>query len=97
MIEEATWVLALAGESDSLAAAPGVTVNVALDDVRPVAEAVMVAVPVVVGVNTVAALPPLADTGDGGLNDPDTPAAENVMALLAFCTVLPKASCTVAV
>jgi len=49
LIEEATWVLALAGESDSLATGPAVTVNVALDDVRPVAEAVMVPVPVVVG------------------------------------------------
>jgi len=42
-------VLALVGESDSLAPGPGVTVNVALEEVRPVAEAVMVPVPVVVG------------------------------------------------
>ena len=80
-----------------MAPGPGVTVNVALEEVRPVAEAVMVPVPVVVGVNTVAAFPALADTGDGGLNVPDTPEAENVMALVAFCTVLPKASWTVAV
>lgn len=80
------------GDSDSLAADPEPTVNVALAAVNPVAEAVMVPVPVVTGVNVVIALPPLADTGDGGLKDPDTPLTANVIALVAVCTVLPKAS-----
>jgi len=57
-------MLAVVGESASFVAAPGLTVKVALAAVRPVAEAVMVPVPTVMGVNVVDALPPLADTGD---------------------------------
>jgi len=74
-----------------------VTVNVALELDNPVAEAVMVPVPVVTGVNVVEALPPLADTGDGGLNEPETPVAVNVIAFVAFGTGLPEASCMVTV
>ena len=82
----------MAGESDSLAAAPAATVKVALAPVKPVAEAVMVPLPELTGVKVVDALPPLADTGDGGLNDPDTPVTVKVIALVAFGTVLPNAS-----
>jgi len=74
-----------------------VTVNVELELVNPVAEAVMVPVPVVIGVNVVEALPPLAATGDGGLKDPETPPTVNVIELVAFGTVLPEASCMVTV
>ena len=52
----------MAGESDSLAAAPAATVKVALAPVKPVAEAVMVPLPELTGVKVVDALPPLADT-----------------------------------
>jgi hypothetical protein len=90
-------MLPLVGESASFAAAPGVTVKAALPAVRPVAEAVIVAVPVVTGVKVVDALPPFANIGDGGLNDPDTPVTANVMEFVAFSTVFPKASCTVAI
>jgi hypothetical protein len=75
-----------------LVADPGPTVKVALAAVKPVAEAVIVPVPAVTGVNVVDALPPLADTGDSGLKDPDTPLAANVIGFVAVCTVLPKAS-----
>ena len=82
----------MAGESESLVAAPAATVSVALAAVKPVAEAVMVAVPVVKGVKVVEALPPLAVTGEVGLNAPDTPVTANVTAFVAFDTVLPNAS-----
>ena len=85
-------MLAVAGESDSLAAEPAATVKVALAPVKPVAEAVIVPVPELTGVNVVDALPPLAETGDGGLKDPDTPVTVKVIALVAVGTVLPKAS-----
>jgi hypothetical protein len=85
-------VLAVAGESESLVAAPAATVSVALAAVKPVAEAVMVAVPVVRGVKVVEALPPLAVTGEVGLNAPDTPVTAKLTTFAALDTVLPNAS-----
>ena len=85
-------MLAVAGESESLAAAPAATVKAALAPVKPVAEAVMVPLPELTAVKVVDALPPLAETGDGGLNDPDTPVTVKVIALVALDTVLPAAS-----
>jgi len=60
--------------------------------VSPLADAVMVAVPDVVGVKLLVATPLDGVTGEGGLNDPDTPLAEKVTALVALVTVFPLAS-----
>ena len=68
------------------------TVRPALALVSPAAEAVIVAVPAVVGVNAEAATPAAGDTGDAGLNEPATPLAEKLIALLAVVTVFPCAS-----
>ena len=73
------------------------TVKTAVALVSPVADAVMVAVLLVVGVNVVLAAPLDGVTGDAGLNEPVTPLTENEMALVAVVTVLPFASRIVAV
>ena len=80
-----------------MVAAPAVTVSVAVAPVNPAAVTVMLALPVVVGVRLDVATPATAAIGDGGLNVADTPLTENVIALVALVTVLPFASCTVAV
>ena len=90
-------MLLLAGVRTSFDAAPAVTVNVAEADVSPAALAVMVALPTVVAVKLVLALPPLGVIGDAGLNVPVTPLTANVIGLLALVTVLPLASWIVAV
>jgi hypothetical protein len=70
---------------------------VAVALVSPAADAVMMAVPVAVGVRLDVAIPPTAVTGEAGLNDPDTPLTEKVTGLEALATVLPLASWIVAV
>jgi hypothetical protein len=85
------------GTSASFAGAPAVTVKVAVALVNPAALAVMAAEPVVVGVKLDDAIPALAVTGDVGLNVPETPLTAKLTALVAMPTVLPFASCTVAV
>jgi hypothetical protein len=87
-----TAVVVLAGTKASLAGAPAVTVKVAVALVIPAAVAVMVAVPVVVGAKLHVAIPALATIGDGGVNEPETPLTENVIAFVAVVTVLPAAS-----
>jgi len=82
-------MLALAGVSASFAAVPGVTDSVAVALLSPVAEAVMVALPTVVGVKLDFATPLVGDTGEAGLNDPDTALAEKVIGFVADVTVLP--------
>ena len=89
--------MVITGRSASFAGAPGVTVKVAVALVNPVALAVMVAEPVVVDVKLDAAIPALAVTGDAGLKVPETPLTAKLTALAAVPTVLPFASCTVAV
>lgn len=69
----------------------------ALALVRPVAETVIVPAPVVTGVNVEVATPFTALTVAPGLNDPVTPLTANVIAAVDPTTVLPLASCTVAV
>jgi hypothetical protein len=91
-----TCVVPVAGASTSLAGGPAVTVNVADAAVSPAAVTVIVAFPTVVGVRLDAALPPLAVTGEAGLNAPDTPLTANVIDVVADVTVLPFASWTVA-
>jgi len=68
------------------------TANEALAPVRPEADAVMVAVPVEVGVKVDIAVPPVAATEEPGLNDPDTPLAEKLIVLVAVGIVFPLAS-----
>ena len=74
------------------AAPPEETVKAAVAPVRPVADAVIVAVPLVVGVKFDAATPLTGVTGDAGLNEPETPVTENVIGFVALATVLPLAS-----
>ena len=90
-------MLALAGVNDSLSGAPGATLREAVALVNPVADAAMVAAPVLTAVNVEEAIPLMADTVEEGLKDPETPVTENAMALVAVDTVLPDASWTVAV
>ena len=90
-------MLALAGVNDSLAGTPATTLREAVALVNPVADAAMVAAPVLTAVNVEEAIPLMADTVAEGLKDPETPVTENVMALVAVDTVLPDASWTVAV
>ena len=73
------------------------TINEAVALVRPLAETVIVALPVVLGVSVAVALPPAGATGEDGLKDPDTPATPNVIGLVAAVTGLPLASWIVAV
>jgi len=80
-----------------LAAAPGVTVSVALALDKPAAVTVTVAVPVVVAVKLDDATPLVGVRGDAGLNVPDTPLTENVIEFVALAIVLPLASWTTAV
>jgi len=49
----------------------------------------MVALPTVVGVKLDFATPLVGDTGEAGLNDPDTALAEKVIGFVADVTVLP--------
>ena len=65
--------------------------------VRPAAEAMSVALPVVVGVKLDVAFPFVGVTGEAGLKVPDTPLTEKLMALVALVSVLPLASWIVAV
>jgi hypothetical protein len=81
-------VVPLAGCSASLAAVPVVTVKVAMPLVRPVADAVIVAVPSAVAVKLDLATPLVGVTGEA-LHEPDTPVAVNVTGLVAVVTVLP--------
>jgi hypothetical protein len=60
--------------------------------VSPLAAAVIVAEPELVGVNADVATPLEGVTGEAGENDPGTPATENVTRLVAVVTVLPVAS-----
>ena len=84
-------VLLLAGAKDSLVGGPTVevTVRLAFALLRPVADAVMVALPAVVGVKPEVATPPLGLTGETGSNEPETPVSENVTALVAVVSVFP--------
>jgi len=72
-----------------------VTVNVAVPALSPVAEAVSDAVPAVSAVKRVVATP-LTGDAVAGLKEPDTPLAENVIALVAVVAVFPEASWIVA-
>jgi hypothetical protein len=67
------------------------TVNVAVALVSPVAEAVTVAVPVLVAVKRVVATPFPGVTGEAGLKEPETPLTANVIGLVALVTRLPLA------
>ena len=79
----------LAGVKASFAGAPTLTVNAPLALVRPLADALTVALPTVIGVKLEVAIPPLGATGEAGLNEPDTPITENVTALVAVVAVFP--------
>ena len=68
------------------------TVNAAVPLVRPDAEAVIVAVPVVEAVKLAVATPLVGVTLAAGLKEPVTAVAEKVIALVADATVLPLAS-----
>lgn len=81
-------VVPLAGCSASFDAVPTVTVKVAAPLVRPMADAVIVAVPKDVGVKLDLATPLVGVTGEV-LHEPDTPVAMNVTGLVAVVTVLP--------
>ena len=69
-----------------------VTVNTEASPVNPTADADIVAVPAVVAVNVVVALPAVAVTTGPGLKLPDTPLTENVTAFVALGTTFPFAS-----
>jgi len=75
-----------------LAAAPVLTVNVAVALVNPAALTVIVAVPFVVAVKLDVAIPPVGVTGEAGLNVAETPVTPNVIGFVAVPTVLPLAS-----
>ena len=92
-----TCTLVLAGASESFAGAPAVTVSVMLALDNPVADAVITALPVVIGVKVDAAIPPLGVTVADGLNEPETPVTAKVIEFVAVDTVLPFPSCSVAV
>ena len=68
------------------------TDKLALALLRPAADAVMVALPAVLGVKVDDAVPFDGVTGDGGLKEPDTPLTEKVMEFVADNTVVPFAS-----
>ena len=72
------------------------TTTVAVALVNPVADAVTVAVPAVVGVKFDVATPPVGVTTEG-LNVPETPFIENVIGFVAAATGFPFASWIVAV
>jgi len=78
------------------AGAPGVTLSVAVALVSPGDDTVTLALPIEVGVKLEVATPASADTGEAGLNVPDTPLSVKVIALVAVLTVLPLASWMVA-
>jgi hypothetical protein len=92
-------VLALVGVRRSCAGGPtaGETSNVALAPLSPSAETLMVALPALVTFKLATAWPLSALIGEAGVNVPDTPVTEKLMALLAAATVTPLASCTAAV
>jgi hypothetical protein len=64
---------------------------------RPSAETLRVAVPVVLGVNVTDATPAVALTEEAGLNTPDTPLTENRTVLVAVEIFFPLASSMTAV
>jgi len=82
----------LAGVNASLAAAPALTVKLAVALVSPAALTVIVAVPVVVAERLDVATPSVGVTGKPGLKVPETPLTANVIAFVAVLTVLPLAS-----
>ena len=90
-------MVVVTGTNANFAGAPAVTVKVAVALVSPAALAVTVALPVVVGVRLDEAIPALALTGDAGLKVPETPLTAKLTAFVAVPTVLPFASCMVAV
>jgi hypothetical protein len=96
-IDTPTCLVPVVGVRASLVGAPAVTVNDADAPVRPAAVTVMVALPTVLGVRLDVALPPLAVTGDAGLNVPDTPLTAKLIAVVGEVTVFPLASWMVAV
>ncbi len=75
-----------------MAGTPGFTDKVAVALVSPVAVAVTVALPTLVAVKLDVATPFVGVTGEAGVNDPDTPLAENVTASVALVTGFPLAS-----
>lgn len=89
-------MLALAGDSASFAAGPDATDKEAVAPVRPVAVALTVAVPTVLGLKLLVATPELGATGAAGVKVPATPLTLKLMALVAPVLVLPKASWIVA-
>ena len=88
----------LAGVKTSLVGGPiaCVTDKVALALLRPAADAVIVAVPAVLGVKVDDAVPLDGVTGESGLKEPDTPLATKVIGFVALATVLPYLSRMVA-
>ena len=72
------------------------TVSEAVPSVSPVAEAVMLAVPLLVGVNVTEATPLCGVTVAPGLKVPLTPAAEKVTGSVAVVTGFPNGSWIVA-
>ena len=72
------------------------TVKAAIALVSPVADAVTVAVPVVVGVKLEVAIPAVV-IGEAGLKKPEMPLSEKAMGFVAVVTVMPLASWMVAV
>ena len=64
---------------------------------RPAADAVVVALPAVVGVKLDIATRAVGAMGDAGLKEPAIPLVEKVIGLLAVVTVFPLASWMVAV
>jgi hypothetical protein len=63
---------------------------------RALDEAVMIAVPDVVGMKLELATPRIGNTGKAGLNEPDTPLTEKVTGLVASGTTFPLTSKIVA-
>ena len=91
----AVRVLVLAGVSASLVGCASVTLSTALPLLNPAAVTVIVAVPAVVAVKLLVAMPPLGVIGlsiEFGVNEPATPPTENVMGLVAVVTVFPYVS-----
>ena len=85
-------VLPVAGARAIFVAAPGLTVSVALEPVSPAADTLTLAVPVLVAVKFEVTMPPLAVTGEAGLNEPVTPFTAKTMDCVLLVTVLPTAS-----
>jgi hypothetical protein len=86
---------ALVGVNTMRVGAPGPTCRLALAPTSPGAVAVIVAVPVLVGVKLDCATPLTGVSGEAGLKLPLTPPTDSVIASLAPTMVWPLASCTV--